>query len=77
MMVTPNTKIIIKSNRGHPIAGDDKYGDPRFDAEIKIKGLKRLFLHAHQLTFTNPLTNEIQKVQAPLTQDLQDFLKQL
>ncbi|HIM55002.1 MAG TPA: RluA family pseudouridine synthase [Gammaproteobacteria bacterium] len=62
---------------GHPIAGDDKYGDPRFDAEIKTKGLKRLFLHAHQLTFTNPLTNEIQKVQAPLTQDLQDFLKQL
>jgi 23S rRNA pseudouridine955/2504/2580 synthase len=60
---------------GHPIAGDDKYGDPRFDAEIKTKGLKRLFLHAHQLTFTNPLTNEIQKVQAPLTQDLQDFLK--
>jgi len=62
---------------GHPIAGDDKYGDPRFDAEIKTKGLKRLFLHAHQLIFTNPLTNEIQKVQAPLTQDLQDFLKQL
>ena len=62
---------------GHPIAGDDKYGDPRFDAEIKTKGLNRLFLHAHQLTFTNPLTNEIQKVQAPLTQDLQDFLKKL
>ena len=60
---------------GHPIAGDDKYGDSRFDAEIKTKGLNRLFLHAHQLTFTNPLTNEIQKVQAPLTQDLQDFLK--
>ncbi len=62
---------------GHPIAGDDKYGDPSFDAEIKTKGLKRLFLHAHQLTFTNPLTNEIQKVQAPLTKDLQDFLDQL
>jgi ribosomal large subunit pseudouridine synthase C (EC 5.4.99.-) len=62
---------------GHPIAGDDKYGDAIFDQQIKDKGLKRLFLHAHQLTFTNPLTNEIQKVQAPLTQDLQDFLKQL
>jgi len=62
---------------GHPIAGDDKYGDPSFDQQIKDKGLKRLFLHAHQLTFTNPLTNEIQKVQAPLTQDLQDFLNQL
>jgi len=61
----------------HPIAGDDKYGDPSFDQQIKDKGLRRLFLHAHQLTFTNPLTNEIQKVQAPLTQDLQDFLDQL
>ncbi len=61
----------------HPIAGDDKYGDPSFDQKIKDKGLKRLFLHAHQLTFTNPLTNEIQKVQAPLTQDLQDFLDRL
>jgi len=61
----------------HPIAGDDKYGDPSFDKQVKDKGLKRLFLHAHQLTFTNPLTNEIQKVQAPLTQDLQDFLKKL
>ncbi|TEU21841.1 MAG: RluA family pseudouridine synthase [Gammaproteobacteria bacterium] len=61
----------------HPIAGDDKYGDANFDRQIKGKGLKRLFLHAHQLTFTNPLTNEIQKVQAPLTQDLQDFLNQL
>ncbi len=61
----------------HPIAGDDKYGDPSFDKQVKDKGLKRLFLHAHQLTFTNPLTNEIQKVQAPLTPDLQDFLKKL
>ena len=62
---------------GHSIAGDDKYGDVNFDRQIKGKGLKRLFLHAHQLTFTNPLTGEIQKVQAPLTQDLQDFLNQL
>jgi len=61
----------------HPIAGDDKYGDSIFDTQVKSKGLNRMFLHAHQLTFTNPLTGEIQKVQAPLTQDLQDFLKHL
>ena len=61
----------------HPIAGDDKYGDSIFDAQVKSKGLKRLFLHAHQLTFTNPLSGGIQKAQAPLTQDLQDFLSQL
>ena len=58
----------------HPIAGDDKYGNPIFDAKTKARGLKRLFLHAHQLTFSNPLNDEIQKVNAPLTQDLQDFL---
>ena len=61
----------------HPIAGDDKYGNPIFDAKTKARGLKRLFLHAHQLTFSNPLNDEIQKVNAPLTQDLQDFLAAL
>ena len=60
---------------GHPIAGDDKYGDSNFDVLIQNKGLKRLFLHAHQLTFTHPLTLEIQTVRAPLSQDLQDFLQ--
>ena len=61
----------------HPIAGDDKYGNPIFDAKTKARGLKRLFLHAHQLTFSNPLNDKIQKVNAPLTQDLQDFLAAL
>ena len=62
---------------GHEIAGDDKYGDKVFDTQVKAKGLKRLFLHAHQLTFTNPLTNEIQKVNAPLSEELQIFIDQL
>ena len=49
---------------GHPVAQDDKYGDAVFDQFMKKKGLNRLFLHAKTLTFTNPLTNEIQKVSA-------------
>ncbi|WP_428086863.1 RluA family pseudouridine synthase [Candidatus Thioglobus sp.] len=61
----------------HAIAGDDKYGDKEFDRQVKFKGLKRLFLHAHQLTFTNPLTDEIQKVKAPLSAELEQFLAQL
>ena len=61
----------------HPIAGDDKYGDKVFDQQVRSKGLNRLFLHAHQLTFTNPMSGEIQKVQAPLTEDLQAFLNSL
>ena len=44
---------------------------------MKKKGLNRLFLHAKTLTFTNPLTNEIQKVTAPLPTDLETFLKKL
>ncbi|MDC0197340.1 RluA family pseudouridine synthase [Candidatus Thioglobus sp.] len=62
---------------GHPVAQDDKYGDAAFDQFMKKKGLNRLFLHAKTLTFTNPLTNEIQKVSAPLPTDLEKFLKKL
>lgn len=61
----------------HAIACDDKYGDKEFDRQVKFRGLKRLFLHAHQLTFTNPLTGDIQKVQAPLSDELTQFLAKL
>ena len=61
----------------HPIAQDDKYGDRLFDKVMKEKGLNRLFLHAKSITFTNPTTNEIQKVVAPLPIELEDFLNKL
>lgn len=62
---------------GHSLAGDDKYGDKIFEQQVKNKGLSRLFLHAHQITFTNPLTDQIQKAQAPLTKELVSFLDKL
>jgi len=37
------------SHAGHPLAGDDKYGDPAFDRTLKPFGLTRLFLHAAEL----------------------------
>ena len=61
----------------HPIAQDDKYGDPDFNDLMKKIGLDRLFLHAKSLTFTNPTTKEIQKVIAPLPSKLEDFLNKL
>ena len=61
----------------HPIAQDDKYGDQLFDKLMKEKGLNRLFLHAKSITFTNPMTNEIQKVVAPLPIELENFLNKL
>ena len=61
----------------HPLAQDNKYGDPNFDRLMKKKGLNRLFLHAKAITFTNPMTNEIQKISAPLPDDLEKFLAKL
>lgn len=62
---------------GHPLACDDKYGDREFDRKLHAQGLRRLFLHAHQLTFTNPSTNEIQTIKAPLPVELRNFLQKI
>ena len=37
---------------GHPVAGDDKYGDKAFNAAMRKAGLKRLFLHAARFEFS-------------------------
>lgn len=50
---------------GHPIAGDNKYGDDDFSREMRELGGKRLFLHAHALTITLPDGGEL-KVEAPV-----------
>jgi 23S rRNA pseudouridine955/2504/2580 synthase len=36
---------------GHPIAGDEKYGDDGFNRELHQLGLRRLFLHAYHIDF--------------------------
>ena len=61
---------------GHPIAGDDKYGDDAFNRLMAGRGLKRLFLHAAEMRFTLPGEATIH-VQAPLEASLQQLLKQL
>lgn len=38
----------------HPVAGDEKYGDPAFNAAMKAHGLRRLFLHAASLRLHGP-----------------------
>ncbi|MCG8435304.1 MAG: RluA family pseudouridine synthase [Gammaproteobacteria bacterium] len=39
------------AHAGHPILGDDKYGDPAANRAFRALGLKRLFLHSHFLGF--------------------------
>src|SRR3989338_6887638 len=42
------------SSQGHPIAGDDRYGDPEFNKLARKWGVRRLFLHAKSIDFTLP-----------------------
>lgn len=61
--------------QGHPIAGDEKYGDKEFNKLTRELGLKRLFLHAYSIEFTLPSLKQTVKVQAPLEKDLQKCLQ--
>ncbi len=54
---------------GHPVAGDEKYGDESFNAEMKALGLKRMFLHANSVSFVWPGKGEF-SVNTPLPPEL-------
>ncbi len=62
---------------GHPLAGDDKYGNREFNRKMRGLGLKRMFLHAAQLTV--PALQETGKYRfsAPLPADLEAVLKRM
>lgn len=62
---------------GHAIAGDERYGDESINQAFRKQGLKRMFLHASELSFEHPKTNKPFKVVAPLDAELQDFLNRL
>jgi 23S rRNA pseudouridine955/2504/2580 synthase len=65
------------SHSGHPIAGDEKYGDKAFNRMISQLGCKRLFLHAINVSFQLPSTGELINVTAELPKDLQELLEKL
>ncbi len=62
---------------GHPIAWDDRYGDPRFDAYTGKLGLNRLFLHAAQIRFIHPTSGEKMEIVAPMENKLEGVLAKL
>src|SRR5690606_30843608 len=55
---------------GHPVAGDEKYGDAQFNEQLRGFGLQRLFLHAHSISFEDPLRLTTFSVSAPLPPEL-------
>jgi len=69
------------AHAGHPLAGDEKYGDEAFNDTMRALGLKRMFLHAHSVSFdwpqggtfsaSAPLPAELARVIETLSGDLQ------
>lgn len=58
---------------GIPLAGDSRYSSERSVAYWKTKGLSRLFLHAHQLSFEYP-AGELRQFNITLPDDLRAVL---
>lgn len=70
------------SSSGFAIAGDDKYGDFSLNrALLKANShrgaLKRMFLHAHQITFVHPESGKTMTVNARLPKECEDFLQSI
>ena len=66
------------ATEGHPILGDDKYGDFELNRALarsnQVTGLKRMFLHAWRLQFNHPLSAERIELLAPLPPELENFV---
>lgn len=60
---------------GHPLAGDEKYGDKEFNRLMRERGLKRLFLHAARFEFA--LGDREFAFNAPLAPELRATLDRL
>ena len=61
---------------GHPVAGDEKYGDEAFNQQMRAFGLRRMFLHASSLSFQWPQGGEF-SINTPLPPELGAVLDQL
>jgi 23S rRNA pseudouridine955/2504/2580 synthase len=63
---------------GHPVAGDDKYGDEAANKRLREQiGLRRLFLHASTLEFSLDAGKAPYLLNAPLAPDLAEALDRL
>ena len=63
---------------GHPVAGDDKYGDAEVNRRLREQaGLRRLFLHASTLEFSLDGGKAPYLLNAPLAPELVDVLDRL
>jgi 23S rRNA pseudouridine1911/1915/1917 synthase len=63
---------------GHPVVGDDVYGERRYAQFVKKYGKPgRHFLHAAELKFTHPRTGEVLNFKSQLPEELRDLLERI
>jgi len=65
------------AHAGHPVLGDDKYGDFTLNRDLARQGMKRLCLHAGRLAFAHPVTGERLRLEAALPTDMAAFAARL
>ena len=71
------------ANEGHPIVGDDKYGDFALNKALAagrlVPGVRfdRMFLHARRLAFDHPASGERIELVAPLPPECETLLATL
>ena len=81
-------KILPKTGRMHqirihlaieklPIIGDDKYGDFAINKIFRINKKKKMYLHAHKLSFFHPVTNKRLTLCAPIPKNFNLQFKHL
>jgi 23S rRNA pseudouridine955/2504/2580 synthase len=68
---------VHSSFAGHPLLGDDKYGDRERNAVLKSHGLKRTFLHAQSVAFEWPGSGVPFHVSAPLPAELSAVIDEI
>lgn len=59
---------------GHPIIGDERYGDFEVNKAFKKKGFKRMFLHAYRLEFEHPVTGKPLCITAPVPESMEELI---
>lgn len=62
------------AHSGHPVLGDDKYGDFELNRALAKEGVQRLFLHASKLSLRHPLTGEALKWASELPGEMKAFM---
>ena len=59
----------------HPIVGDDKYGDFELNKKLSKSTGGRMFLHAHMLRISHPISGATLSLTAPIPAEFERFIK--